>query len=57
MTDETMSLRSLIEKIGLTTLIITDIDSCDDAGRSAPPVRGVGLTTRNATLRTWWRPT
>lgn len=46
-------LRSLIEKIGLTTLVITDIDSCDAAGDSAPPVRGVGYTTRNTTLRTW----
>lgn len=47
-------LRSLIEKIGLTTLIVTDIDSCNAAGSSAPPVRGAGCTTRNATLRTWW---
>ena len=47
-------LRSLIEKIGLTTLVITDIDSCNAAGASAPPVRGAGSTTRNATLRTWW---
>ncbi len=47
-------LRSLIEKIGLTTLVITDIDSCNNAGASAPPVRGAGCTTRNATLRTWW---
>jgi AraC-like DNA-binding protein len=47
-------LRSLIEKIGLTTLVITDIDSCNAAGATAPPVRGAGCTTRNATLRTWW---
>lgn len=47
-------LRSLIEKIGLTSLVITDIDSCNAAGASAPPVRGAGFTTRNATLRTWW---
>ncbi|OOG65631.1 ATP-dependent endonuclease [Rhodanobacter sp. B04] len=47
-------LRSLIEKIGLTTLVITDIDSCNAAGASAPPVRGAGCTTRNTTLRTWW---
>ena len=46
-------LRSLIEKIGLTTLVITDIDSCNAAGASAPPVRGAACTTRNATLRTW----
>jgi predicted ATP-dependent endonuclease of OLD family len=47
-------LRSLVEKIGLTTLIITDIDSCSATGESAQPVRGAGCTTRNATLRTWW---
>lgn len=47
-------LRSLVEKIGLTTLIITDIDSCNAGNASAPPVRGAGQTTRNATLRTWW---
>ncbi|VWC20486.1 ATP-dependent OLD family endonuclease [Burkholderia aenigmatica] len=47
-------LRSLIEKIGLTTLIITDIDSNNAAGASAPPVRGANYTTRNTTLRTWW---
>lgn len=46
-------LRSLIEKIGLITLVITDIDSCNAVGASAPPVRGAGYTTRNATLRTW----
>lgn len=46
-------LRSLIEKIGLTTLIITDIDSCDAAGTSASPMRTAGYTTRNATLKTW----
>jgi predicted ATP-dependent endonuclease of OLD family len=47
-------LRSLIEKIGLTTLVITDIDSCNAAGASVPPVRGAAYTTRNATLRKWW---
>ena len=47
-------LRSLIEKIGLTTLVITDIDSCNAVGVSAPPARNANYTTRNATLRTWW---
>lgn len=47
-------LRSLIEKIGLVTLIVTDIDSCDTAGKSAVPVRGATYTTRNHTLKTWW---
>jgi hypothetical protein len=47
-------LRSLIEKIGLTTLIITDIDCQDEKGSSTVPVRGAGHTTRNHTLKTWW---
>lgn len=47
-------LRSLIEKIGLTTLIITDIDSCNAAGASSSPLRGANYTTRNTTLRKWW---
>lgn len=47
-------LRTLIEKIGLTTLVITDIDSCNADGASSPPMRGAIYTTRNATLRTWW---
>ncbi|MBA3678010.1 MAG: AAA family ATPase [Sphingosinicella sp.] len=47
-------LRKLIEKIGLVTLIVTDIDSCDAAGSSAVPMRGAGYTTRNHTLKTWW---
>ncbi|WP_245477475.1 MULTISPECIES: AAA family ATPase [unclassified Mesorhizobium] len=47
-------LRSLVEKIGLVTLVITDVDSCDAAGGTAPPVRGSNYTTRNHTLKTWW---
>ncbi len=47
-------LRSLIEQIGLTTLVITDIDSRNTTGASAPPVRGAGYATSNSTLKTWW---
>jgi predicted ATP-dependent endonuclease of OLD family len=47
-------LRRLIEKIGLITLVVTDIDCQDAEGSSTVPVRGTGLTTRNHTLRTWW---
>lgn len=47
-------LRSLVEKLGLTTLIITDIDSVGPSGASTQPVRAAGHTTRNTTLRTWW---
>lgn len=47
-------LRSLIEKIGLTTLVITDIDCQNEDGSSAVPARGANYTTRNHTLKTWW---
>ncbi len=46
-------LRSLVERIGLTTLIITDLDSCDTEGKAAVPLRGQNYTTRNQTLRSW----
>ncbi|MEO5347635.1 MAG: AAA family ATPase, partial [Magnetococcus sp. YQC-9] len=49
--------KSLIEKIGLTTLIITDIDSCNATGTSVSPLRGANYTTRNVTLGTWWPAT
>jgi predicted ATP-dependent endonuclease of OLD family len=47
-------LRDLIEAIGLTTLVITDIDSCDATGNFAIPQRTPGLKTKNHTLKTWW---
>jgi predicted ATP-dependent endonuclease of OLD family len=46
-------LRSLIEHLGLNTLIITDIDAKDAEGAAVPPVRGIGLKARNETLKTW----
>lgn len=46
-------MKSLVEKIGLTTLVITDLDSCDADGKAAVPVRGQNYTTRNQTLRSW----
>lgn len=46
-------LRSLIEHLGLNTLIITDIDAKDAAGKAVPPARGVTLKARNQTLKTW----
>jgi predicted ATP-dependent endonuclease of OLD family len=46
-------LKSLIEHLGLNTLIITDIDAKDGAGKSVPPARGAGLKARNQTLKTW----
>jgi predicted ATP-dependent endonuclease of OLD family len=50
-------LRSLIEQIGLVTLIVTDIDSRDTTGISCVPVRGANYTTGNHTLKTWWPAT
>jgi predicted ATP-dependent endonuclease of OLD family len=48
-------LRSLIEKLGITTLIITDIDSINPADhrRSALPEKGKGYKTGNSTLSKW----
>jgi predicted ATP-dependent endonuclease of OLD family len=46
-------LKSLIEHLGLNTLIITDIDAKNAAGNSVPPALGAGLKARNETLKTW----
>jgi hypothetical protein len=45
----------LIEHLGLTTLIITDVDTGEAAGhhKSTPPKRGCSLVTNNATLKKW----
>lgn len=46
--------RALVEHLGLTTLIITDLDAKDPlTGKAAPPERSKGQEARNATLRTW----
>lgn len=47
-------LRPLIEHLGLTTLVITDLDAAQSpAGASVSPARGKGQVTRNATLKGW----
>ncbi|MFP7836578.1 AAA family ATPase [Pseudomonas aeruginosa] len=46
-------LRSLIEHLGLNTLIITDIDATNAGGKAVPPSRGSALKARNQTLKTW----
>jgi predicted ATP-dependent endonuclease of OLD family len=46
-------LRKLIEHLGLTTLVVTDLDARDKAGNAVVPTRGKGLTSRNQTLATW----
>ncbi len=45
-------LRPLIELLGLTTLIITDLDSVSNKS-AIPPIRGKGYKSRNTTLRKW----
>ncbi|MCW8176113.1 ATP-dependent nuclease [Verminephrobacter aporrectodeae] len=45
--------RSLIEHLGLNTLIITDIDAKDDGNSRVVPKRKAEQTTRNATLAEW----
>lgn len=46
-------LRPLIEKMGLLTLVVTDLDSENDAGSHEQPARGKGLKTGNTTLKEW----
>jgi len=48
-------LRPLIERLGVLTLIITDIDACDPTQnrKAARPVIGKGQETNNTALRTW----
>lgn len=46
-------LKTLIEHLGLNTLVITDIDAKDQDGKSVPPARGAGLLARNETLKSW----
>ena len=47
-------LRRLVEHLGLTTLVVTDLDAAESlAGAAARPQRGRGYVTRNATIRTW----
>lgn len=47
-------LRSLIEHLGLLTLIVTDLDSLTETGGSSvQPAIGAGQRTNNATLKTW----
>ena len=47
-------LRSLIEHLGLTTLIITDLDAMTEQRKGVAPTRGAKQKSRNATLGGWW---
>lgn len=46
-------LKSLIDHLDLTTLIITDMDAKDKEGNKQQPIRDQGLMTRNQTLKDW----
>lgn len=46
-------LKPLIDQLGLTSLIVTDLDARDAENKSVPPKRGAGLKTRNPTLKAW----
>ncbi len=45
--------RELVEKLGIATLIITDLDSVDTTGKKCPPARGKKHATCNVTLKSW----
>ncbi|MGC1302666.1 MAG: AAA family ATPase [Caulobacteraceae bacterium] len=46
--------KGLIEALGLTTLVITDLDAKNPATqKSETPILGTGQEARNETLRTW----
>jgi hypothetical protein len=47
-------LRSLIEHLGLTTLIVTDLDAMTEDRKTVAPARGAKQKSRNATLKGWW---
>ncbi len=46
-------LKNLIEYLGLTTLIITDLDAVDSDGKATQPKRDCSQTSRNETLKSW----
>jgi predicted ATP-dependent endonuclease of OLD family len=46
-------LQPLIDHLGLTTLVITDLDASDSSGKSVQPERNKNLATRNTTLKNW----
>lgn len=47
-------LRTVVEHLGLTTLVVTDLDARGADGKSAPPERGKGQKSGNPTLKSWW---
>ena len=45
--------RALVEKLGITTLVLTDLDSVDDNGKSCFPQRNSDQKSNNDTLKIW----
>lgn len=45
--------RDLIEKLGIVTLVLTDLDSVDNAGKSCFPQKNASQKTNNDTLKKW----
>ena len=50
-------LRPLIEHLGVTTLIVTDLDAMTEDRKKVTPARGAKQRSRNATLKGWWPET
>ncbi len=46
-------MKELIESLGLTTLIITDLDAVDSDGKTTTPKRESKQKSRNETLKSW----
>ncbi len=46
-------LRPLLTKLGLNTLIVTDLDAKTADGSKAVPARSAGQSSRNQTIKTW----
>jgi len=45
--------RELVEKIGVSTLVLTDLDSVDEEGKSCFPQENSAQKTNNDTLKKW----
>jgi len=45
--------RELVEKLGIATLVLTDIDSVDNSGNSCFPQKNSDQKTNNDTLKIW----
>ena len=45
--------RDLVEKLGIATLVLTDLDSVDNEGKSCSPEIKANQKTSNDTLKTW----